>query len=89
MRLALAHTLLTPLRRWRCRQMAIHELMALDDRILRDIGLHRGEIRVAVEDLLNATTPSRIRTRAGAATTMGMHNIAQAVANNECFESAT
>ena len=35
--------------RWRERQRAYGELMALDDRSLADIGLRREEIRAAVE----------------------------------------
>ncbi len=42
------------------RRVAIRELAALDDRTLRDIGLHRGQIHTVVDTLLNeAPPPSR------------------------------
>lgn len=34
---------------WRQRQRAYHELMALDDRSLADIGIHRSQIPAIVE----------------------------------------
>ena len=37
------------LRRWQKRRKAIAELSALDNRMLRDIGISRGEIRDLVE----------------------------------------
>lgn len=33
-----------PLASWRARQVAMEELMSLDDHILADIGINRGEI---------------------------------------------
>ena len=42
------------------RRVAIRELEALDARTLRDIGLHRGQIGIVVDTLLNeAPPPSR------------------------------
>ena len=41
------------------RRAAIRQLQALDDQMLRDIGAHRRQIRLAVKGLLNAkATPS-------------------------------
>lgn len=37
------------LRNWRRRQRAYHELIALDDRSLADIGIHRSQIPAVVE----------------------------------------
>ena len=39
----------TALRNWRRRQRAYHELIALDDRSLADIGIHRSQIPAVVE----------------------------------------
>ena len=36
------------LRQWRERRRATHELMSLDDRLLKDIGITRGEVWAAV-----------------------------------------
>lgn len=36
-------------RNWRRRQRAYHELLALDDRSLADIGIHRSQIPAVVE----------------------------------------
>jgi uncharacterized protein YjiS (DUF1127 family) len=55
----------TAIARWRQRQRAYGELMALDDRSLSDIGVRRSEIAAIVDgsyDAANrgpATTPSR------------------------------
>ena len=43
------------LREWRRRQRAYHELMALDDRSLADIGIHRSQIAAVVEGARLAT----------------------------------
>jgi uncharacterized protein YjiS (DUF1127 family) len=39
---------------WRRRQRAFHELMALDDRSLADIGIHRSRIPALVEGMYQA-----------------------------------
>ena len=39
----------TAFRSWRRRQRAYHELLALDDRSLADIGIHRTQIPAVVE----------------------------------------
>ncbi len=40
------------------RRVAIRELGALNDRTLRDIGLHRGQINTVVDGLLNSKATS-------------------------------
>ncbi len=45
----------TALARWRQRQRAYGELMALDDRSLADIGIHRSQIPAIVEGWHEAT----------------------------------
>ena len=42
--------------RWHARDKSIRELSRLDDHMLKDIGLHRGEIREVVESMLNASS---------------------------------
>ncbi|MFI4987314.1 MAG: DUF1127 domain-containing protein [Alphaproteobacteria bacterium] len=40
----LGRLVVKPLANWRARQMAFEELMALDDHMLADIGISRGQI---------------------------------------------
>ncbi len=44
---------------WRRRRAAIRELSALSDHTLKDIGLHRGEIRSVVHEMTRAAAPAR------------------------------
>ena len=48
----LSKRVVNALRRRHGRQVAIRELMALNDLVLKDIGLHRGETLAAADDLL-------------------------------------
>ena len=55
------------LREWRRRQRAYHELMALDDRSLADIGIHRSQIAATVEGArLAAASASEVAPKAPA-----------------------
>src|SRR5271170_1789739 len=47
--------------RWRQRQRAYGELMALDDRSLADIGIHRSQIPAIVEEYYNAARSAPMR----------------------------
>ncbi len=40
-------------RAWRTRQRAIGDLSRLNDHLLKDIGIHRGEIRAVVDGVLS------------------------------------
>ncbi len=60
------------------RRVAIRELEALNDRTLRDIGLHRGEIHTVVNTLLNPAPPL-------SGESVATHNASFVAANdNEC-----
>ena len=47
------------LRKWHRRQLAIRQLHALDDRILKDIGVSRAEIDSLVNDLVSGDQSRR------------------------------
>jgi uncharacterized protein YjiS (DUF1127 family) len=47
--------------RWRQRQRAYGELMALDDRSLADIGIHRSQIPTIVEEAYEAARRAPVR----------------------------
>ena len=55
------------LRTWRSHRLAIRELERLDEHLLADIGLDRGQIRYAVDGLRGA--PARRARKAGLAST--------------------
>ncbi len=45
--------IVSAVRTWRTRRAAIDELSRLNDHLLRDIGIHRGEIRAVVDGILS------------------------------------
>ncbi len=56
-------------KRWRTRQASIRELSALNDHMLRDIGIHRSEIRSVVRGLLKGDAGRTVVARSAAART--------------------
>ncbi|MEX1205758.1 MAG: DUF1127 domain-containing protein [Dongiaceae bacterium] len=56
---AAARSATDAVRRWRRRRTALYALMALDDRMLKDIGVSRAEIPGLVDDLLRSRVPDR------------------------------
>ena len=67
------------------RDAYIHALAALNDRTLKDIGLHRSEIRSAVGELFDDAPPSRLRNPAWMARTGAIQKAGKAAANDERF----
>jgi uncharacterized protein YjiS (DUF1127 family) len=51
---------------WRQKRRAYDELMALDDRSLADIGLHRSQIPAIVEGMHEATSGAQLPAAMGA-----------------------
>ena len=51
-------------RAWRQRRIAVAELLALDDRTLRDIGLSRGDVARLVRQLRRGVPVERVAVRA-------------------------
>jgi uncharacterized protein YjiS (DUF1127 family) len=68
-----ASALVTAVRRERARTAGIRALQALDDRLLRDIGVERGGIPAFVDRLLDEreTSATRRSTRPGSARPVG------------------
>ncbi len=50
--------IVSAVRTWRTRRAAIDELSRLNDHLLRDIGIHRGEIRAVVERIVSRPSVS-------------------------------
>ena len=54
------------IKQWRRRQRAYAELMALDDRSLADIGIHRSQIPAIVEGARLAAAPETVAAKPAA-----------------------
>lgn len=56
----LLHRIFDALTRWHLRRRVIAELSALDDRLLKDIGLDRCQLSAVAEDCAAASVPARM-----------------------------
>ena len=70
------------------RQKAIAGLMALDDRVLKNIDLHRSQLASVVEEILNAPSPDDASDLTLAEMTGTTRKTDKAAANDDNFESA-
>jgi uncharacterized protein YjiS (DUF1127 family) len=67
---------------WRDRQAALRELLLLDDRMLRDIGLTRADARAAVDGALRNRTPDLAAPRPAAYVDIALSSYAVAGCND-------
>ncbi len=74
--------------RARKRRAAIRELMALNDHTLKDIGLHRSQIRSVVEEMFNTPAPSPGHSVTLAEMAGTRRKAGESAVNDDDFESA-
>ncbi|MDH3693128.1 MAG: DUF1127 domain-containing protein [Gammaproteobacteria bacterium] len=61
MQIPIIQDIVSTLQRRYQRQVTVRELLALNERTLRDIGLHKDDIPSVVDDILNSKSPVRNR----------------------------
>ena len=83
MKTPLIHKLVSTLRRWHRRRLAIRELMALDDRMLDDIGVRRDDIHRAVDGLLRSAPRPATRATVSRERTATAQGVAQVTASDD------
>ncbi len=74
-------------KRWRTRQASIRELAALNDHLLRDIGIHRSEIRSVVDGLLKGDAERTVVAPSAAARTK-LNDVPAAANDNRYVDAA-
>ncbi|MGI9301300.1 MAG: DUF1127 domain-containing protein [Gammaproteobacteria bacterium] len=85
----LVYRFVAAVHRWHRRRIAIGELMALSNAALKDIGIHRSEIRSVVAEHLNVATPTRLHTMTqSTGNNANAEYVARHVANDEHFANA-
>ncbi len=83
MKTPLIHKLVSTLRRWHRRRLAIRELMALDDRMLDDIGVRRADIHRVVDGLLSSAPRPATRATVSRERTATAQGVAQVTASDD------
>jgi len=83
MKTPLIYKLVSTLRRWDRRRLAIRELMALDDRMLDDIGVRRDDIHRVVDGLLSSAPRPATRATVSRERTTTAQSVAQVTASDD------
>ncbi len=83
MKTLLIHKPLSTVRRWHRRRLTIRELMALDDRMLDDIGVRRDDIYRVVDGFLRSAPRPATRATVSRERTATAQGVAQVTASDD------